>query len=99
MIEGSIVVGVGVGRVERTLHSGDSADVPRRALHLVRNDGECDARFVIEVRPARRMQGAMRALFATSNTWSALRTLPRRFANRMQSAPVLADQGRHDSME
>lgn len=76
VIDGSIVVGL--GRVERTLHAGETADVPRRSIHLVRNDGECDARFVLEVRPARRMQGAMRALFAASHAWSALRALPRR---------------------
>lgn len=76
VIDGSIIVRV--GRVERKLHAGDTADVPRRSLHHVRNNGECDARFILEVRPARRMQGAMRALFAASHTASALRTLPRR---------------------
>lgn len=76
VIDGPLVVRI--GRVERTLHAGDAVDVPRRALHLVRNDGERDARFVLEVRPARRMQGAMRALFAASHTWTALMTLPRR---------------------
>ena len=76
VVEGSITVTV--GRLRRTLHVGESADVPRRSLHLVSNDGEHDARFLLEVRPARRMQGAMRALFAASGARSALGSLPRR---------------------
>lgn len=80
VVEGSITVRV--GRLHRTLHAGESADVPRRSVHVVRNDGERDARFVLEVRPARRMQGAMRALFAASGTWSALRSLPRSLVDR-----------------
>lgn len=55
---------VKVGRRERTLGVGDSADVARRRVHVVRNAGPDEARFTLEVRPARRMQGAMRALFA-----------------------------------
>ena len=54
---------VRVGRSERTLEVGDSAQVPRRKLHVVRNAGEGEARFLLEVRPARRMEGAMRVLF------------------------------------
>lgn len=73
VIDGSIVVVV--GRVERALHAGDTADVPRRSLHVVRNDGECDARFILEVRPARQMQRAIRGVVAASNTWSALKTI------------------------
>jgi quercetin dioxygenase-like cupin family protein len=104
VIDGSIVVGV--GRVERALYAGDTADVRRRSLHLVRNEGHCDARFVLEVRPAGRMQGAMRALFAASRAWSALRTLPRRLrgphevdagrgrrTRRRRSGPALDELG------
>ncbi len=54
---------VKVGRSERTLGVGDSSEVARRRVHVVRNAGSNDARFTLEVRPARRMQGAMRALF------------------------------------
>lgn len=61
VIDGSITVRV--GRSERALSVGDSADVPRRKLHVVRNVGDGEARFLLEVRPARRMEAAMRALF------------------------------------
>lgn len=64
-----------VGGTERTLQVGDSADVPRRELHYVRNSGTDEARFLLEVRPARRMQGAMRGLFAAM---SLLRPLVRK---------------------
>lgn len=92
VVDGSVVVRI--GRVERTLHAGDAIDVPRRALHLVRNDGTSDARFVLDVRPARRMQGAMRALFAASGTWSALAGFRRGRVGRTQSKP---DRGRSRS--
>lgn len=52
-----------VGKTDRRLEVGDAADVPRRKVHVVRNAGVGEARFRLEVRPARRMQGAMRALF------------------------------------
>lgn len=68
-------VTVRVGRTERTLQVGDSADVPRRKLHFVRNSGTDEARFLLEVRPARRMQGAMRGLFTVM---SLLRPLVRK---------------------
>jgi quercetin dioxygenase-like cupin family protein len=60
----------------RTLNVGESADVPRRKVHVVRNASEGDARFLLEVRPARRMQGAMRVLFAGSNLARILRRRP-----------------------
>lgn len=59
--EGSLVVRV--GRRERVVNPGEAADVPRRTLHVVRNAGPVEARFVLEIRPARRMESAMRALF------------------------------------
>lgn len=64
VIDGSITVRV--GRSERALSVGDSADVPRRKLHVVRNVGDGEARFLLEVRPARRMEAAMRALFPSA---------------------------------
>ncbi len=54
---------VRVGRSERTLGVGDSIHVPRRKLHILRNTGEGEARFLLDVRPARRMEAAMRVLF------------------------------------
>jgi quercetin dioxygenase-like cupin family protein len=61
VLAGSIAVRVS-GR-ERVLGVGESADVPRRRVHVVRNAGDGDARFMLEVRPARRMEGAMRQTF------------------------------------
>lgn len=55
---------VRVGGEERRLGVGESAHVHRRKLHVVRNSGADEARFLLEVRPARRMEGFMRGLFA-----------------------------------
>jgi quercetin dioxygenase-like cupin family protein len=57
-------VAVTFGSTTRTLHAGQSIDVPRRKIHVVRNVGDDEARFLLEVRPARRMEFAMRTLFA-----------------------------------
>jgi quercetin dioxygenase-like cupin family protein len=54
---------VRVGGKERALRVGESADVPRRKVHVVRNSGDGEARFLLEVRPARHMEAAMRSLF------------------------------------
>ena len=59
--EGTLVVRVG-GR-DQVVTAGEVVDVPRRRVHFIRNDGHADARFILEVRPARRMERAMRALF------------------------------------
>jgi quercetin dioxygenase-like cupin family protein len=55
-----------VGRAQHLLRPGDVRDVPRRKLHVVRNADAGESRFLLEVRPARRMQGAMRGLFTVS---------------------------------
>lgn len=65
-------VDVTYGGQTRTLHAGDSLDVPRRRVHVVRNGGSEEARFLLEVRPARRMEKAMRALFAISRPFGSL---------------------------
>ena len=59
--EGSVMVRV--GGQDSVIHAGESIDVPRRTLHFVRNQGPAEARFLLQVRPARRMEAAMRALF------------------------------------
>ncbi len=64
LIAGSIHVRI--GQLERTLQPGDAIDVPRRVRHTVRNAGDTEAHFLLQVRPARRMQAALRALFAIS---------------------------------
>ena len=61
VLEGCVTVRV--GRRERTLAAGESVDVPRRKMHVVRNADVSASRFLLEVRPARRMQTAMRATF------------------------------------
>ena len=52
-----------VGGKERRLGVGETAHVRRRKVHVVRNAGPDEARFLLEVRPARRMEGFMRVLF------------------------------------
>ncbi len=66
---------VRVGRIERTLEVGDSVHVTRRKLHLVRNAGKGEARFILDVRPARRMEAAMRILFGAMKLLSPLARL------------------------
>jgi quercetin dioxygenase-like cupin family protein len=56
-------VAIRVSGKDRTLTVDKSADVPRRRVHVVRNAGDGEARFLLEVRPARRMELAMRGLF------------------------------------
>lgn len=58
------ILTVRVGGTERTLNVGESVAVPRRKLHVVRNAGDNEARFLLEVRPARRMEAFMRGLFS-----------------------------------
>lgn len=52
-----------VGADDHQLRSGDSLDVHRRRLHVIRNAAEHETRFVLEVRPARHMELTMRGLF------------------------------------
>lgn len=76
VLAGSVTVRVS-GR-DRVLVVGESADVPRRKVHVVHNAGEGEARFVVEVRPARRMEMAMRALFRVPGLLRPLARLRRR---------------------
>ncbi len=69
---------VRVGGIERTLGVGDSVAVPRRKLHVVRNCGECETRFLLEVRPARRMESFMRGLFGVMKIFGPLAKLRER---------------------
>lgn len=63
---------VRVGGIERTLEVGESVAVPRRKLHVVRNSGEGETHFLLEVRPARRMEGYMRGLFGVMKLFGPL---------------------------
>jgi len=80
VLDGTLVAGV--GRNEHTLHAGDTLDVPRRAVHVVRNGGDVEARFLLDVRPARRMQGAMQAVFAVTGAMAPVVRLARRVRRR-----------------
>jgi quercetin dioxygenase-like cupin family protein len=71
VIEGSLVTRVG-GR-DRVVNAGEVLEVPRRTVHVIRNDGSTEARFALEVRPARRMEAAMRALFFVSRPFARKR--------------------------
>lgn len=64
VLEGAVTIRI--GRREQTLGPGESVDVPRRKAHVLRNAGDGDARFHLEVRPARRTETLMRAVFAVS---------------------------------
>lgn len=66
---------VRVGGTERTLEVGDTVSVPRRKLHVVRNSGDGEARFLLEVRPARRMETFMRGLFSVMKIFGPLAKL------------------------
>ena len=50
--------------VDRIMEQGDSAAVPRRRFHRVSNAGPDEARFVLDVRPARHIEQTMRSTFA-----------------------------------
>lgn len=60
------------GGQTRILRAGDSLDLPRRTMHVVRNAGDHEARFPLEVRPAPRMELAMRTLFAITGWFGSL---------------------------
>jgi mannose-6-phosphate isomerase-like protein (cupin superfamily) len=61
VVSGSVLVEVR-GKAQH-LGVGEAIAVPRRHRHVVRNDGEGTAEFVLEVRPARHMEQAMRGFF------------------------------------
>ena len=82
VLDGTLIAGVGRG--EYALRAGDTLDVPRRAVHVVRNGGDVEARFLLDVRPARRMQGAMQAVFAVTGLLGPAVRLARR-ARRIRS--------------
>lgn len=68
-------VSMRVGRKERTLDVGGTAAVARRKLHVVRNAGAGEARFLLEIRPARRMETFMRGLFVLMRLFRPLARL------------------------
>jgi len=51
---------------DQVVNPGEVVEVQRRRVHVIRNNGPAEARFTLEVRPARHMEEAMRALFFVS---------------------------------
>lgn len=49
---------------DRVLGPGDTLEVARRRTHRVTNAGAGEARFLLEVRPARHIEQTMRSTFA-----------------------------------
>ena len=76
VLDGTLVATI--GWAEHTLHPGATLDVPRRAVHVVRNGGDAEARFLLDVSPARRMQGAMQAVFTVTGALAPAVRLARR---------------------
>ena len=49
---------------DRVLGPGDTSVITRRRIHRVANAGPSEARFVLEVHPARHIEQTMRSMFA-----------------------------------
>ena len=71
VLEGTL--SIRLGEAQRRLTQGDSIEVPRRTLHRVANAAAGRSRFLLQVRPARRMETAMRILFAVAGVLGHLR--------------------------
>ena len=63
---------------DRVLGPGDRARVTRRHLHAVANAGPGEARFELEIRPARHIEQLMRSIFAVGRAFRPLARLRRR---------------------
>jgi quercetin dioxygenase-like cupin family protein len=63
---------------DRVLGPGDSMAVTRRRVHRVANAGSDEARFVLEVHPARHIEQTMRSMFAIGRVLRPLARLRRR---------------------
>jgi quercetin dioxygenase-like cupin family protein len=74
VLEGAL--SIQLGSQHRGLNTGDSIEVPRRTLHRVSNTHQGHTRFLLQVRPARRMETAMRAVFAAAGVLGRLRHRP-----------------------
>jgi quercetin dioxygenase-like cupin family protein len=71
VLEGAL--SIQLGGEQRRLTEGESVEVPRHTLHRVRNTYKGRTRFLLQVRPARRMEAAMRAIFAVAGALGRLR--------------------------
>ena len=71
VLEGTL--SIRLGGEQRRLTQGQSIEVPRRTLHRVANADAGRSRFLLQVRPARRMEAAMRIVFAVAGVLVHLR--------------------------
>lgn len=62
---------------DRVLGPGDTSVIARRRLHRVANAGPGEARFVLEVHPARHIEQTMRSMFAIGRGLGPLARLRR----------------------
>jgi quercetin dioxygenase-like cupin family protein len=60
---------------DRVLGPGDTSVITRRRIHRVANAGPSEARFVLEVHPARHIEQTMRSMFAIGRVLSPLARL------------------------
>ena len=74
VLEGSL--SIQLGGQQHHLRKGEGVQVPRCTRHRVSNTHQGHTRFLLQVRPARRMQSAMRAVFAVAGVLGRLRHRP-----------------------
>lgn len=63
---------------DRVLGPGDTLEVSRRRTHRINNAGTGEARFLLEVHPARHMEQTMRSTFAVGRVFGPFGRLRRR---------------------
>jgi len=63
---------------DRVLGPGDTSVITRRHIHRVANAGPGEARFVLEVHPARHIEQTMRSMFAIGRVLRPLARLRKR---------------------
>jgi quercetin dioxygenase-like cupin family protein len=63
---------------DRVLGPGDTSVITRRHIHRVANAGPGEARFVLEVHPARHIEHTMRSMFAIGRVLRPLARLRKR---------------------
>ena len=71
VLEGTL--SIRLGGDQQRLTQGESIEVPRRTLHRLSNVDAGRSRFLLQVRPARRMEAAMRTVFAVAGVLRHLR--------------------------
>ncbi len=70
---------------DRVLGPGDTSVIARRRFHRVANAGPGEARFVLEVHPARHIEQTMRSSFAMGRFLGPLARLGVRFRQKREA--------------